>query len=171
MSMRKKSRYLVGLAGLLVLVSLSFCGKSGTKEASTKSIPPKITPLADSAYRAELTLNSPLPSAPAGSKITVGVTVKNLGDAAWPANGKVGYGLVHLAYHWLDRNGKTIVLDGWRTPLPAPLEPGSTVMLWAKVDYPKEPGDYILVFDLVHEMATWFADKKSPTVRVNVKVT
>ena len=164
--------HLVGLVGVFLLVSITSCGGSGDKSSSTESNAAKVTPLPDSAYRAELTVDSPPSSGPAGSTTTVGVTVKNIGDAAWPANGKgnVG-GMVHLCYHWLDRDGKVVVLDGLRTALPTTLQPGAIVPLRAKVAYPKEPGDYILEFDLVHELVTWFGEKNSKTVRFNLRIT
>lgn len=172
LSTMKARRYFVGIVGSLLLGSVASCGGSGDKASSTESSPVKFPPLPDSAYRAELTVDSPPSSGPAGSMTTVGVTVKNMGDAAWPANGKEAVGgMVHFGYHWLDRDGKPVIFDGGRTALPTPLEPGSTVSLRAKVGYPKAPGDYILEFDMVHELVTWFAWKKSKTVRFNVKVT
>ena len=176
MTTRKSSYLIAGLAGSLLLVSAASCGKSETKEtspkeASAKPAPAKVTPLADSAYSAEMTVASPPPSGPAGTRAVVAVSIKNIGDAAWPANGTLGNGLVHLGAHWLDRNGKPVVWEGGRTPLPAPLQPGASITLNAKVEYPKEPGDYILEFDMVHELAAWFSWKKSATARLIIKVT
>lgn len=163
--------YLMGLVGAFLVISITSCGGSGDKGSSTESNPVKIASLPDSAYRAELTMDSPPSSGPAGWITTVGVTVKNIGGAAWPANGKGGLGVVRLCYHWLDRDAKPVVVDGLRTELPTSLEPGATVPLRAKVVYPKEPGDYILEFDLVHEGVTWFVGKGSKTLRFSLKVT
>ena len=171
MTTKASSCLIAGLAGSLLLVSAASCGKSESKEASTKPAAAKVEPLPDSAYRAELTVSATPPSGPAGTKTTVTVTVKNTGDTAWPANGKVGNGLVHLGSHWLDPNGKPVVFEGGRTPFPTPLQPGASATLQAKVEYPKDPGEYILEFDMVHEGVAWFAWKKSPTARVVVKVT
>jgi len=165
----KVCRCLVPVVGFFLLVSVTSCGGSEKSGSSAES---KIVALPDSAYRAEITVDSPPPTAPAGGTATATVTIKNVGDKAWPANGNaVVPAMVHLSYHWLDKDGNVIVQDGIRTALPTSLNPGASVSVKAKVVYPKSPGDYILEFDMVHELITWFALKKSQTAKIEIKVT
>ena len=68
--------------------------------------------------------------------------------------------------------GKVIVeeFDGLRTTLPADLMPNKEVELEAKVKAPSKPGNYILEFDMLQELVSWFKDKGSKTSQINIKV-
>jgi hypothetical protein len=81
--------------------------------------------------------------------------VTNEGDERWP------WSLEHrpairLSYHWLAPDGSMEVHEGFRTALPATVEPGDTVLAPLDVLAPEKPGDHMLEVDLVHEYVRWF---------------
>jgi hypothetical protein len=63
---------------------------------------------------------------------------------------------VHVSYHWLDSDGRVVLYDGWRTPLPAPLGPARQRRLPIVVQAPPEPGRRTLRVTLVQEDLRWF---------------
>jgi hypothetical protein len=94
-----------------------------------------------------------------GTKIAVPVTLRNAGDRVWPAS------QVFVTYHWL-RDQQLVVWDGERTRLPRDLRAGSRAGVSVHVATPTEPGSYVLMLTLVHELVTWFEHKGAkPIVR------
>lgn len=79
-------------------------------------------------------------------------------------------GRVNLSYHWLDKNGNTIIWDGMRTYLPYDLYQQNKININAIVKATPNPGEYILEFDLVQEGIAWFKDLGNETLRIEVKV-
>lgn len=92
----------------------------------------------------------------AGAFGTAVVDVENAGTATWRSQ-PAPHG-IQIAYHWLDELGNAIDWDGWRSPLPRPVEPGDRVRASARVRGPLPPGRYRLAFDLVAEGRFWFAE-------------
>ena len=86
------------------------------------------------------------------SKVAVPVTVRNSGVRVWPASE------VFVSYHWF-RDDRLVVWDGERTRLPRDLRAGSRAGVSVHVATPKEPGSYVLMLTLVHELVTWFEHK------------
>jgi hypothetical protein len=125
----------------------------------------------DRDYRAEIEA----PGAPgtfrAGERVALNLRVRNLGPVAWPASGERGMYQVNAGDRWLDPATGRVVndLDG-RTALAADLPPGGEASLTLPVRAPAEPGDYVLEIDMVHEGVTFFREKGSKTLRLNVKV-
>ena len=111
----------------------------------------------DQAYRVEWDEAHIPEEMTASSKIAVPVTVRNTGDRVWPAS------QVFVSYHWL-RDDRLVVWDGTRTPLPRDLRPGSRAAVSMRVTTPSEPGSYVLMVTLVHELVTWFEQKGATTV-------
>ena len=75
-----------------------------------------------------------------------------------------------LSYHWLDRHGAIILLDGQRTALPRTILPGEEIDVALKIRTPTQPGRYLLAIDMVRESTCWFSDAGSPTLRVPMKI-
>jgi O-antigen ligase len=92
------------------------------------------------------------------------VRLTNTGKKTWTAGPAF-----HLSYHWYDLARRTME-DGGRTRLPADLGPGTSVVLEASVTAPRDPGHYLLVWDMVHEHTTWFSGQGVPTVNVPTQV-
>jgi len=78
---------------------------------------------------------------------------------------------VFLSYHWYDlKKGKIIVLDGERSKLPKSINPGHSETVETKIVAPSEPGDYLLLYDLVDETVTWFSEEEVVPLIKPVKV-
>lgn len=93
----------------------------------------------------------------AGQTISVSLNIKNSGGKTWLAE---GVNQVRLGYHWYYPDLRPLPGHLWsdlRTALPHNIAPGQTIVLQASVGAPSAPGDYILKWDMVEEMVTWFA--------------
>lgn len=122
-------------------------------------------------FKAEITVAKPPAKLKVNESVVLDVTVKNLGDAAWPHLGGPGAANgVLLSYHWLPADGSRLLTDGIRTNLPSDLSPGTQVALRSTVKAPDKPGTYILEFDMVQEAVAWFKDHGSKAVRFDVTV-
>ena len=126
----------------------------------------------DSDYREEIVaLNAPAVMKP-GEKANVRFKVKNMGYSTWPAVGnKEGRFQVNLRDRWLNADGRTEVnsLDGG-TGMPADLAPGGEVELPLSMTAPRNPGEYIVEVDMVHEGVTWFFERGATPLRVRIRV-
>jgi O-antigen ligase len=102
---------------------------------------------------------------------TTPVRITNQGRLTWGSKGTKPF---HLSYRWFHLEGESelrpLPIEGERTTLQHPLAPGESVELRAIVRAPKEPGAYVLVWDMVHEHTTWFSDKVGLGEPVNVAV-
>ncbi len=91
------------------------------------------------------------PTLAPGVEVEVPVTLRNHSGELWSEARKD-----RLAYHWYGSDGQLIERDGLRTRLPAPLAPGESVTLRARVRAPSEPGSYFLQFEPVRENRRWW---------------
>jgi hypothetical protein len=114
-------------------------------------------PWPDQAYRVEWEEAHIPEEVAASSKIAIPVTVRNNGDRAWPAS------QVFVSYHWY-RDDRLVVWDGIRTAFQRDVRPGSRAALSMRVATPNEPGSYVLMVTLVHELVAWFEQKGATTV-------
>lgn len=126
----------------------------------------------DQDYRAEIVA----PDAPtrlrAGEHTNLSLRVRNRGPVTWPARGDThGMYQVNAGDRWLDPSTGRVVndLDG-RAALAEDIPPGGETQLQLPITAPKEPGDYVLEIDMIHEGVTFFFEKGSKTLRLNVKV-
>lgn len=94
-----------------------------------------------------------------GSRTTIPVTIRNMGQLAWPAHGPRQ---VLLAYHWERPGSPGLMLDGVRSPLSADVLPGGEVTVQANVEAPQRPGRYHLRWDMVIEQVVWFSMVGAP---------
>jgi hypothetical protein len=90
----------------------------------------------------------------AGTVVTIEVSVTNTGLMSWPASGEHA---VHLAYHWLDERGNTVLWDGARAVLERDIAPDETTTLVVSVRAPEADGSYVLAWDMVQEGSGWFS--------------
>jgi hypothetical protein len=124
-------------------------------------------------YRVRFLDHQTPPQMVAETIVTTSVTVQNLGSVVWPEPLPMP---VHLAYHWSDADGNRLegVADDLRNPLPRDMGFGDTARLTAQVRVPITPGNYLLRWDMVHELKTWFEDAGTSlplTVPVTVVLT
>ena len=148
-------------------------GGNANEAASQPEVVQLNSPFPESAYRAKLSLENPPATLKAGQKGPVQVTVRNASSLDWLVYGTTNEGnkyRVAVGNRWLDNSGELITdMDG-RYGLPADLKAGEEVTVPLLITVPNKPGDYILELDLVHEGVTWFRDKGSEPLRVNLKV-
>ncbi len=90
----------------------------------------------------------------AGGERRLRVRVRNAGDVAWTPDRPI-----HLAYHWLRRDGSVLERDGLRTELPLPVPPGGEVEVSARVRAPSRAGLLRLQWDVVEEGVCWFSQR------------
>lgn len=122
--------------------------------------------LSQEAYRSQISTVSSL-TTNAGETLSLAVTVKNMSPVPWLATEKSG---IFLANHWLDEKGEVIRWLDSRVPLDRDLPPHASIDLKIAVNAPKETGEYLLELDVLEEGVTWFKQKGSETVMVNVEV-
>lgn len=128
---------------------------------------PPITPMPPEAYSAGVACKTQIRNVTPGAELELSVEVANRSPLAWEQD---RYGSIRVGNHWLSSSGEMLIQDDGRAILPSTVEAGgqSLVKLYAKA--PSQPGDYILVIDVVHEGVTWFEGRGSsvPQVRVSV---
>ena len=126
----------------------------------------------DSDYREQITaLDAPAVMHPA-RKVTIRFKVKNLGHSTWPAVGnKEGRYQVNIGDRWLDAGGKVEIngADG-RSVMKGDLAPGAEMELQMAVTAPRNPGEYTLEIDMVHEEVTWFYERGATPLHLRVHV-
>jgi hypothetical protein len=127
----------------------------------------------DADYRARVEWAAPPPAVlRAGERAGLTLRVRNEGGSVWPARGDTrGMFQVNAGDRWLDSEGVRVVndLDG-RKALDADLAPGAALSLQLDVTAPREPGEYTLEVDMIHEGVTFFREKGSTPLRTRVRV-
>ncbi len=103
----------------------------------------------------------------AGGGFSTPVVVTNLGTKPWLARGERA---VRVAYRWADAAGKVLTKDWVRTDLPADVAPKSKVTITAPLEFPAEPGAYLLQWNLVEGSATWFSEQGAAMVQMPITV-
>ena len=76
----------------------------------------------------------------------------------------------NLSYHWLNKSGAVLVLDGERSPLPRPVGPDEECDVSMRIVMPDKPGRYVLAVDLVRENASWFSDAGVPYLQIPFRI-
>ena len=105
-------------------------------------------------------------SVPRGAKVRARVVFRNAGTEIW-------HGSVHCARYFVPAGAP---LAQGRDPAPRlllqrPVAPGQSVTLERfVVEAPAEPGDFVLVFDLVNEGVAWFSDRGAARLTIPVRV-
>lgn len=119
--------------------------------------------------REVLSAELPTRAAP-GTASRVRVRVRNLSSEVWKSDRVLA---VYLAYKlYYRRDGRVVVLEGPRTPLPGAVRPGQVLDGEMEVHWPEPPRNYGLAVDLVFEGVAWFEEHNgSPLARSEVLVT
>jgi hypothetical protein len=157
-------KILVYLCLFAVCVAIAFAVYSNDKTSITAALPPE-------AFKAEITVVKAPTEVKVNSSFSVKLKVENTSSAVWPALGKEdGTFKIHLGNHWTDESGKNFKNDDGRTDLKYDLKPGKSVELKLLMTAPVEKGSYIIQYDMVQEMVTWFADKGSKKAETRIRV-
>jgi hypothetical protein len=85
------------------------------------------------------------------------VRLQNQTAAVWPGLGVGDAGLVQVESRWLDAHGTVLPIEATRTSLPFDVRPGASVDVPVAVRAPKQPGKYLLRFDVVQSPDLAFA--------------
>jgi len=99
---------------------------------------------------------------------TVDVTVHNLSDATWAAEGVAP---VRLSYHVYDAAGNLVSWDGPRTALAGDVAPGADTVVALSVVAPARTGIYTVRPDLIRDGVGWFSTKEAPAGAFTLRVT
>ena len=94
------------------------------------------------------------------------VVLENRGTQSWQTAGPYP---IYLNHHWWAADGSPVEWYGLPTPLKRVVRPGDILAQQVRFVTPSEPGDYVLEWDLVQERQTWFGDRGSITLRVDVQ--
>jgi hypothetical protein len=120
--------------------------------------------LAADAYHASLEIAERSLRLAVGETRTLDVDVINRGTDEW-AWGRDAAPPIHLSYRVQSKDGQH-AYEGPRTPMPAPLSPGSSIRVPLLLHAPDSPGDYLFGVDLVHEHVRWFGQTVDVAVQV-----
>jgi hypothetical protein len=103
-----------------------------------------------------------------GGEYRVPITLQNTGRVVWDSSSSPMFA---LSYHWLRADTEAVVgFEGWRTLFDVPVEPGTRVTMPANVKAPVQPGEYVLVWDVVHEHRAWLSTEGVTPGRSVVRV-
>jgi hypothetical protein len=140
------------------------------REASTAPAPQRLL-TSTAAFRAKIDVVELPAVVDRDTDIHLPVMVRNLSRATWPGTGsELGQYVVQVGNHWLDTEGRLLIKNDGRTPLPENVEPGQELRLGLWVRTPTTAGAYVLEVDLVQEHVAWFNAFGSQTARVAVAV-
>ena len=126
----------------------------------------RVAPMPADAYAADIAVDGGEIHLEAGAACRLVVTVTNRSRHAWDPQ---QYGVLRAGNHWLEPSGATVIRDDGRTGIGA-IGPGERHAVPLTIRAPAEPGSYICEIDIVQEGVTWFADRGSRPVRVQVSV-
>ena len=138
------------IAGLAVVIVALF---AGSRSAETLWL--RLTSEGqESWYRARIVAPAEL-ELPTGRLSAVPITVTNTGRLPWDSQAVPP---MFLSYHWLeDGGGRFVKFEGQRTPFTNPIAPDATATVAVQVVAPRQPGRYLLEWDLVQEGRLWFS--------------
>jgi phosphoglycerol transferase MdoB-like AlkP superfamily enzyme len=93
----------------------------------------------------------PVPALAAGDRVALRMRLRNVGTRTWShAEGD------RLSYRIRGQHGELEIEDGVRTRLPGPVAPGESVEVLAHLEAPREPGRYVVHWEMVREGVRWF---------------
>ncbi len=122
--------------------------------------------------RAELRLLDSLPAVvSSGERVPVRIAVRNAGDTLWLCTQQRRAGWARLGAHLETPEEPAGYLNDWlREELPRDLAPGEAAEAAFELTAPVRPGRYRIVFDLVAEQITWFAERGSTPLTAEIRV-
>ncbi len=102
----------------------------------------------------------------AGGTTSLPVTITDVSSERWVSRGKYP---VALSYRWL-KAGKDAGLEGLRTSLPIPLNPGQAEGVEARIVAPGDAGAFVLRLSLVQDGVAWFVFRGAKPLDIPVRV-
>jgi hypothetical protein len=101
-----------------------------------------------------------------GQRITLPVTVRNMGSQPWSSAGGAP---INFSFRWLLGSQDTMI-EPARTPLNELLPPGGSASLDPNIVAPSTPGDYTLRLSMVQEGIAWFFNSGGQPLDIPVQV-
>ena len=156
----------------LVVLATAFssgCNSPTTEQQSSSlAVPadPNTTDQALTNFSQQITSSVRNLSVSPGETLTIPVTVKNTGNQRLSSTGKFP---ITFSYKWFDA-GKMLPIEGERTVLPGPLNPGDEASFAAKVVAPASGHDLTLKLTLVQEGVAWFMISGATPLEIRVKM-
>ena len=77
---------------------------------------------------------------------------------------------IYLTYRIKKQTGEEYVSEGKRTVLPEAMRPGDSARVAVEIVAPSSAGNFMVVFDMVHEGITWFEEKGSVPLVIELVV-
>ena len=102
----------------------------------------------------------------AGGTTSLPVTITDVSNERWASRGQYP---VSLSYRWL-KAGKDTGIEGLRTSLPIPLNPGQAEGVEARIAAPSDAGTFVLRLSLVQEGVAWFVLSGAEPLDIPVQV-
>jgi SAM-dependent methyltransferase len=165
----------VGLRRRTCLLTTAF---AGIYEKPSEGAPPPFPTVGAAAddffarfYDASLQAPASIPQARPSCVLSVPVVIENRSEVAWASAGSLPVFLSYHLHRVRSTGAELAVFDNPRAALPEFVTPGARIKVDLPVEAPSEPGDYLIVIDLVQESRTWFSDRGTPsaTVRLGVR--
>lgn len=125
--------------------------------------------LPDEAMRAELSLVGGLNNIRVGNKGAVTVRVKNISGQKWDTRCDAVRKL-YLSYKWFTPDGAQVQDGMGGVPLPGDLGPGEELVVELPVRAPSQAGRYAFVIDILQGRVSWFAQKGSRPISLEVSL-
>jgi hypothetical protein len=142
---------------VFTLALTSECRGRQSQEAAAAA--PEAVPASADEWRVEWVQSRVPETMPRSSSQDVQATFRNAGSRGM-ANDNLS-----ISYHWFavtPAGPKQAIWDGIRTPVTIVLAPGGSFSSSVRVQTPDQPGDYLLVIDLVRDGVSWFQYKGAP---------
>ncbi len=138
----------------------------GTVTVSVAAAPPPPSPPpAGASYGASYAPQVQSVTAAPGATVNVPLMLVNSSSFAWQP------GTINVSYHLANpTTGSTVVWDGLRTALAAPVAANAIATVTVVVKAPQTPGTYTVRLDLVHEGVTWFSSRGVATASLTLTV-
>lgn len=93
-------------------------------------------------------------------------TITNTGTGLWRKQSDIMVG-----FHLMDPSGTRFLVHGFaKRQIDATAAPGETITLWPVFHAPAEPGEYLVVVDMLHDRFAWFEERGAEPLRLPLKV-
>lgn len=105
-------------------------------------------------------------------KLNLRLLLKNTGDTLWLSRILDLIGQTQLGAHLYrqERKGPALNFDWLRQELPHDINPGGEVILDVELPPLQEPGDYVVVLDMVSERIAWFEEFGSKPLEFRLQI-
>ena len=130
--------------------------------------PSGATEIASLNYSADINLTGEKDTFAPGRKAEWELSIQNISNFDWFCGG--GSHRIALGVRLLDADGNLLDMNFFDNPLPGDVKKGETVSFKVTMDVPSQPGHYQLFFDLKRELITWFSDRGSAPLAVDIQI-